>query len=316
MGLQDETLVTVETLQDPVQARMHRDLLEQEGIEVLLPGVEHRGMLGMVGAYVAIPVRVPESQAERAREILAALTAESATLVDESDVGGTGATAEDGGRDASGVDGAETEAFGGPGKQATGREKPASPRLKRVATFIAFVMPFGAAHMYLNDYRNGFLLAFSQAFALGVTMGGARYAGFAMLAVVAVDLVASLARIGAGRRAGSAGASSKRPRWALVLPLTVPLVVLGSAAPFAYRRLEPVAATEAARSNVCQAAAACKGVEADDCERALAEAVAVEPSVADAVVDVASCLPDAPSCSDSRGCLGRAPALWPVLRRE
>lgn len=66
----------LKTLGDPVVAEMYRDILAQEGIVAMIPGAQHRGMLGWVGSYIEIPVKVPAEDAERAMEILGAIESE------------------------------------------------------------------------------------------------------------------------------------------------------------------------------------------------------------------------------------------------
>jgi hypothetical protein len=70
-------LVTLRTLHDPALAEMYRDILDREGIVAMIPGAQHRSLLGMVGAFVEIPLKVPAGDAERAAEILDAIESET-----------------------------------------------------------------------------------------------------------------------------------------------------------------------------------------------------------------------------------------------
>jgi hypothetical protein len=60
---------------DSTRARLVRELLEGAGIAVSTPGLEHRSLLGVLGGYVDIVVRVPSKDLERAKELLAAYEA-------------------------------------------------------------------------------------------------------------------------------------------------------------------------------------------------------------------------------------------------
>ena len=65
----DGRWVRIATLQDPIQARALRELLEGSGIPCATPGAEHRGVLGFIGAYVSIAVQVPEADRDEAVRI-------------------------------------------------------------------------------------------------------------------------------------------------------------------------------------------------------------------------------------------------------
>ena len=79
----DDDFVTIGHMHDAVRAQMARDVLEQEDIPVILPGVEHRGMLGFHGAYLAIAIQVPRSRADEAAALLRALDDDEAEIVDD-----------------------------------------------------------------------------------------------------------------------------------------------------------------------------------------------------------------------------------------
>lgn len=54
-----EDLVTVVVSHDPNQAALLKGLLEDHGLVVATPGLEHRAMLGMAGSFMKIPIKVP-----------------------------------------------------------------------------------------------------------------------------------------------------------------------------------------------------------------------------------------------------------------
>ncbi len=110
---------------DGYQAEAFVELLEGEGIPASAPGLQHRGMLGMAGTYISVPVRVPEEDYERAAELL--------LLFQESPV------AEDNGpyRDAA------------PERKV--RSDKEAPRLRRIAIIASFICP-GGGHFYARSY--------------------------------------------------------------------------------------------------------------------------------------------------------------------
>lgn len=129
-------LVTIRVLADAAQAEMYCEILGNEGIVGMIPGAQHRSMLGMVGAYVEIPLKVPAADAERAAEIIDAIESEDAEFDLE----------EPSGEDD--IDDEDEDDY-------TIRRK-----LKRIAFFIAFVIP-GGGHFYVRRWwlGGGFLLA-------------------------------------------------------------------------------------------------------------------------------------------------------------
>ena len=67
MGENLEFLVEVG---DNAQASLIRAYLEHHEIHVYVQGENHRSMLGMVGAYIALRIMVPGTQLDEARELL------------------------------------------------------------------------------------------------------------------------------------------------------------------------------------------------------------------------------------------------------
>ncbi len=131
-----DDLVTIAVLHDAARAEMYRDILEQESIEAMIPGAQHRSMLGMVGSYIEIPLKVQAQDAERATEIIDAIESES----DEFD---------------------DDEKYA----------NPVRPKLKRIAFAIAFAIP-GGGHFYVRRWWLGAFFLFAQlggVFALGIS---------------------------------------------------------------------------------------------------------------------------------------------------
>lgn len=143
LGEDGRTTVLLRT-HDTLRARMIAELLEGEGIPVATPGLEHRSMLGMAGAYIEVVLVVPSTDLERARELVAALDA----------------SIEDGAEDdEGGEDGAEDDE---PRARAERDEPTPEPKLKRIAAFAALVFPFGGGHMYVRRFATAGLLAVLQ----------------------------------------------------------------------------------------------------------------------------------------------------------
>ncbi|OHB65524.1 MAG: hypothetical protein A2Y76_04540 [Planctomycetes bacterium RBG_13_60_9] len=68
----NEKLVTVARFSDYMKADLARQLLEDEGIKVLVTGQNVANVYGGVPAVADIELQTPENQAEEAREILEA----------------------------------------------------------------------------------------------------------------------------------------------------------------------------------------------------------------------------------------------------
>ena len=124
--------VLVREFQDEQEASVFIELLASEGITASAPGLAHRGMLGVVGGYISVPVRVSSADAERARELLTLFQTEVESLYD----GDQPATYRD----------------------APARQLPDTPRRPLVARFAAFVFPLGGGHFYTRSYPTAWLL--------------------------------------------------------------------------------------------------------------------------------------------------------------
>lgn len=144
------SMVTIRHVSNPMEAAMLVDLLEQEGITAFTPGNEHNAMMGgLLGSALNVPIRVDESDAERAMEILSAL--DDYDKVDSIPLSERDPTALVG----------ESPYRGGP--------KPAddtSDRKTSVAIAAALILPcvvgaFGAGHFYARQTQRGFVLLVS-----------------------------------------------------------------------------------------------------------------------------------------------------------
>lgn len=160
-GDEAEDLVTVVVSHDANEAALLKGLLEDQGIVVATPGLEHRGMLGIAGGFVKIPIKVPR------RDL-----AEAEALLDALDEGGDEDEDED--------HDDEDEAL------------PAeSPRRRRIAIFVACVLTFGAAHFYVRQNTAGLVLAIIELSALMVLCGGEPLAVALLVGCVLADIVGS-----------------------------------------------------------------------------------------------------------------------------
>ncbi|MDX1625580.1 MAG: DUF2007 domain-containing protein [Wenzhouxiangellaceae bacterium] len=70
------SLVTIEKIYEQALAQLVRMRLESEGIPVHLGSEGFASLFGVQSAYSAIRVQVPESEAERARAVVAELKRE------------------------------------------------------------------------------------------------------------------------------------------------------------------------------------------------------------------------------------------------
>ena len=142
--MSEDPFVTIKKVTDVVEAEMLVDLLEKEGIPASTPGAAQAGYLGNIAAGVMeTPLRVRESDAERARAIIDALE-EFDEIVPED------------------VHAPEMDARDGPYRGGRDDEGPA-PRKKITAVSAAIVLPmilgaFGAGHFYVREHKLGFIL--------------------------------------------------------------------------------------------------------------------------------------------------------------
>ncbi|MBN8609217.1 MAG: DUF2007 domain-containing protein [Deltaproteobacteria bacterium] len=128
---ESESAILVRT-SDAMRARMIRALLEEEGIPVATPGLEHHSLMPHVGAAIEIVVRVPQGELDRAKKLVTEMERE----VDEEPVPSENA----------------------PYREAA-KKKPAplSPRLKRIAVVATFLCP-GGGHFYVQRPRRAFVV--------------------------------------------------------------------------------------------------------------------------------------------------------------
>ena len=150
----DGALVLVHVFRDGYAADQFIELLKDEGITASTPGQAHRGMLGMVGTYVQIPVSVHPHDVERAQELFSLLN--DSADEDEND------------------------------------EELERPRLRRIAFMAALFVPFGGGHMYARSHVSAWLLATLSIGGLitswNIEGPAAAVLAFFPLAVVAYDL--------------------------------------------------------------------------------------------------------------------------------
>lgn len=200
--MQDD-LITIRTMHDAAMAEMYRDILEGEGIVAMIPGAQHRSMLGMVGAYVEIPLKVVAADAERAAEVIDAI---ESGVVDadwaEGAEDGQVADDEEGGKQRGkerGEEGDVDEEDMVPGRR----------KLKRIAFFIAFAIP-GGAHYYLRRWWLGAFFAGAEVIG-GIILGSLGETPLAMIWVP--GLVVGDALGGVSRVAEANGERAPRLAW-------------------------------------------------------------------------------------------------------
>jgi hypothetical protein len=131
---------------DAMRARMVRALLEEEGIPVATPGLEHHSLMPHVGSAIEIVVRVPAGELARAR----ALVEEMEREVEEEPVP------------------AESAPYR---ETAKTRPAPLAPRLKRVAVVASCIVP-GGGSFYVQRYALGAVTIAGYAAVLGAVIAG------------------------------------------------------------------------------------------------------------------------------------------------
>jgi len=151
---------------DQVRARMVRALLETEGIAVSTPGLEHHSLMPHVGAAIAIVVRVPARDLERARVLVQEMERE----VEEEPVPSENA----------------------PYREAAKKKAPTlSPRLKRIAVVASFIVP-GGAHFYVQRPMLAFAVIGGYAAAIASMIAWVPYSGYALAVIWVGDVLGGL----------------------------------------------------------------------------------------------------------------------------
>lgn len=158
-GDEAEDLVTVRVSHDANEAALLKGLLEDHGIVVATPGLEHRGMLGIAGGFVKIPIKVPRRDKAEAEALLEAL--EGSEVDDDED------------------EAAPEEA----------------PRRRRIAIFVACVLTFGCGHFYVRQNVAGLVLAIIELSAVLVICSGQPIAVALLVGCVLADITGSFAAV-------------------------------------------------------------------------------------------------------------------------
>ncbi len=202
---QDEAVI-VTRVRDPVRADLIRTLLESEGIWVTVPGSAHRGMLGIEGAFLELPVLVRRYDLERAEELIEMMENHDGLVSGADADGDEDAAEEDARRDAAPDVGASSprpsDSRAGPYRAPIAKRTAPSPRLKRISGFLAIAVTFGAGHWYARETTSGLVITLAQIAALWLAMTVHPWAIVAVLALVAYDFVGSMRasnRFNAGR---------------------------------------------------------------------------------------------------------------------
>ncbi len=195
----DDSFVTLETLHDPMEAEVHRELLQDAGIVVATPGLEHRHMLGMIGGYVKISIKVRQSDLEAAREILTSLEDADEILEPIADPKPPA------------VDGPYR---GGPGDDEEGYT---DKKLKRIAAFASLVLTFGSGHFYARQMHTAWLILALEANAIGAALLGHPELAAIVPALMIYDFFGGLRAVDRFNAGEIASASAQLARVPLVL---------------------------------------------------------------------------------------------------
>lgn len=263
-------------MQDPVAVGALVSLLDAEKIPSATPGLAHRGMLGVLGAYVEIVVSVPERDLERARTLLAALE-----------------TPPDGAEEA-------------PAAPAAAGPRADTPRLRRVAAFVSLSLTLGSGHFYARDVVGGALILAAELVALGCAVLGAPLVALALPVLVLCDLVGAqlvISRVRAGGRPVALGRA---------LPL---LAVLTVALAPVVRAASPETLAAPAGVLACEVIAQCGGEARMICIEHLADRRMAGDLSADALETCATCLEPTHTCTGVRACSAACADAVPVPPR-
>jgi hypothetical protein len=235
----DDRFVTLRIARDPVEAEMLRDVLEQEGIPATTQGAMHAQLLGAAGGVLSVPLQVPASMLEEARQIIDALDNFDALLPDGDD--GIAVPADEMDRRQERLEQLEDGQTTGVGPYRAGpselesSERGDTPdrRRKLVAGAVALILTFGSGHFYARDHRTGLVLALSELLALIVLLSGDPHGFYALLLLVSGDFLGGMAACDRANGAPSSHVMRAAP-W-LAMALVLGLVVT----PWVLRRLQP-----------------------------------------------------------------------------
>jgi len=224
-------MVTLETHHDPTVAGLRRAVLEDAGIVVATPGLEHRALLGMVGSYIEIKLQVRRRDLEQARGLLEALDDPDEILEPVGDP----------------VPPAGVGPYRGGGGGAEGYD---DARLKRVSAFCSLVLTLGTGHFYARESNSGWLILLLEVVALVVAANVYPGAVLAVPMLVLYDLFGGFAavdRYNAGKARSPADQLRAAPillvLWGLAVAAGGP--VLDTLAEMEREQLEQTEAAEA-----------------------------------------------------------------------
>lgn len=175
---------------DPVRAGLVRGVLEHEGIAVSTPGLEANGVMPHLRNAIEIVVRVPRSELEAARRVVAEMERE----VEEEPVAADNA----------------------PYREAAKKRPMApSPRLKRIAVVAAFVVP-GGAHFYVQRTASALLVIAGYAASVAAMIAEVPFAGYLLALVWTADVVGAFGACDAARTGAPIDVRRHAPLGALV----------------------------------------------------------------------------------------------------
>jgi hypothetical protein len=243
---------------DPVRAGLVRGVLESEGIPASTPGLEASGVMPHLRSAIAIVVRVPRSELERARQIVVEMEQE----VDEEPIAADHA----------------------PYREAAKRRTAAvAPRLKRIAVVATFCFP-GGGHFYAQRYALGAVVTAAYGLAVAMMVLDVPLSGYFLAVPWTADLVGALDACEASHGGRGRGARRLAPIVALVAIVALAALTRG-----------PLLPTLAGPQSVvlCDYLARC--LDRDE-ERCLLEAANVGPSLPEPVC--LSCIARHDTCDE------------------
>ncbi|MEM9188131.1 MAG: DUF2007 domain-containing protein [Myxococcota bacterium] len=247
----EDPFVVVWRTDDPVRADILKDLLEQEGIPVIVPGSMHRGMLGAVGGLVELSIQVPRSRTAAARDLISSLDRYDAVLPDGDD--GPEVPREEMERR---LDRDSEETHGAGPYRASGVSVKARRdlRLKRVAVFCSLIIGFGTGHIYARAYRPGFLLLGIQALCVALACSGDIRGVLFVPVVLLADLLGSLRAVDRFNGTETLGPLAKM---AALAPLVAVVAVSYLGALTVWRAVDPTGYSQKAVAEYCERRSGC-----------------------------------------------------------
>ncbi len=191
-----QSRVRVATCHDPAEAALVRSMLSAHGVDVMIAGEHHAGMLGMLGgAVISMDVWVASADAEEAVGLIRELREGAAEPLADDE-----APAEDASYEGEGADGDDGSALVVHSAQDT-LETIERRRGIGIALLLACCVTFGTAHMYTRAWLRGLALAALELASFAQLADNPPLGATMFFSAIAFDATGAIVRVRRGNRA-------------------------------------------------------------------------------------------------------------------